>query len=148
MTSRSDPPNPGDAAPSVGATSAPRPYHQTIQEPPIVSVGHGRAFIRQSLLLSLGFWGFASLGALVAWLRWTEGFLHYLKFSAFILFGLTLFGGSTLANRITTVHGDKWGLNMGRYGYEEEYGDGGGLTAIGFTVILVPQIAAIALLIN
>lgn len=61
------------------------------------------------------------------------------RFSAFILFGLILFGGSTLANRVTTLGADKWGLNMGRYGHEEEYGEGGGLTAIGLTVVLIPQ---------
>lgn len=148
MTSGSDARHPSERPSPDTGSSAPRPYHQTIEEPPIVSTGNARAFIRQSLLLSLGFWALASLGALLAWLRWEESFLHYLKFSAFILFGLILFGGSTLANRITTVHGDKWGLNMGRYGHEEEYGHGGGLTAIGLTVILIPQIAALAYLLN
>lgn len=113
-----------------------------------MSSGHARAFIKQSILLSLGFWVLASIGTLIAWVRWTESFLHYLKFSALILFGLILFGGSTLANRITTLGADKWGMGAGRYGYEEEYGDSGGLTAIGLTVILVPQIALLAYLID
>lgn len=139
---------PDSRSPTDERANAPRPYHQTIEEPPIVSTGHTRTFIKQSILVSLGFWVLAALGAFIAWVRWTEGFLHYLKFSGLVLFGLVLFGGSTLANRITTVHGDKWGLNMGRYGHEEEYGDGGGLTAIGLTVILVPQIALIAYLID
>lgn len=119
-------------------------------EPPIVSSGHGRTFLRQTLGLSLVFWTVAAIGAVVAWLRFTdpEPFLHYLRVSGFILLGLVLFGESTLANRITTVHGDKWGLNVGRYGHEEEYGDKGGLTPMGITVVLVPQIAAVAYLLD
>ena len=119
-------------------------------EPPIASSGHARTFLRQAALVSVLFWAVASIGAAVAWLRFDEPepFLHYLRVSGFIILGLVLFGGSTLANRITTVHGDKWGLNMGRYGHEEEYGDRGGLTAMGMTLVLVPQIAAVAYLLD
>ena len=114
-------------------------------EPAIVSTGHARTFLLQALAISIIFWIVSALGAIIATARWTEGFLHYLRFSSMIVFGLVLFGGSTLANRITTVHGDKWGLNMGRYGYEEDYGHRGGLTSVGILVVLAPQIGLVAL---
>jgi hypothetical protein len=132
----------------VADEEGPKPYAPTIEEPPIVSSGNFRAFLRQALAASIIFWIVAALGAGIATVRWTEGFLHYLRFSAFIVFGLVLFGGSTLANRITTLGADKWGMGHGRYGYEEQYGDGGGLTGMGIVFVLAPQIGLIAFLVD
>lgn len=126
----------------------PGPYAPTVAEPPTVSSGHGSAFLLQALAVSVGFWTLASLGAVVAVIRSTEGFLHYLRFSSTILLGLILFGGSTLGNRITTMGADKWGMGHGRYGYEKDYGDGGGLTSLGILVVLAPQVGLAVYLIS